>query len=318
MIPTAEPGAAIGRDDVEAAAERVHERVRVTPILQVEGAAFGVETMVTLKLELFQHTGSFKPRGAFNRVLANDVPAAGLVAASGGNHGLAVAHVARSLEISATVFVPDSAAAVKVDRLRSYGVEVVVGGAYYADAHAASEKHAEHSGALVVHAYDGVETVAGQGLTARELDRQMPYLDTVVVAVGGGGLLGGTAAWYAGAARVVAVEPERIPTFAAALDSGRPVDIDVSGVAADSLGARRIGTVGFATALKARVESVLVSDEAIVDARQRLWDATRVAAEYGGAAALAALTSGAYRPARGERVAVVVCGGNTDPSSLVR
>jgi threonine dehydratase len=308
----------VTRADVEAAAERVRDRVRVTPVLSVEGAAFGVETPVTLKLELFQHTGSFKPRGAFNRVLSNPVPPAGLVAASGGNHGLAVAHVAQTLKVPARVFVPASASSVKVDRLRSYGVDVVVGGDYYADAYAASAQHAAETGALVVHAYDGVETVAGQGLVARELDRQMPYLDTVVVAVGGAGLLGGIAAWYADAARLVAVEPERIPTLAAALQAGHPIDVDVSGVAADALGARRVGETGFAAAGAARVEPVLVSDAAILDARQRLWDTTRVVAEPGGAAALAALTSGVYRPARGERIAVVVCGGNTDPSSLHR
>lgn len=310
------PAATVTRADVEAAAERVRDRVRVTPVLSVEGAAFGVGPTVALKLELFQHTGSFKPRGAFNRVLSSDVPPTGLVAASGGNHGLAVAHVARALDMPAAIFVPASAAPVKVDKLRSYGVDVVVGGDYYADAYAASARYATETGALVVHAYDGLETVAGQGLVGRELDRQMPYLDTVIVAVGGAGLIGGIAAWYADTVRLVAVEPERIPTLATALQAGQPVDVDVSGVAADALGARRVGEIGLAAVRAARVESVLVSDDAIVDARRRLWDATRVVAELGGAAALAALTSGAYRPARGERVAVVVCGGNTDPSSL--
>jgi threonine dehydratase len=307
----------VHRDDVETAASRIAGRVRVTPVIELERGAFGLDMPLALKLELLQHTGSFKPRGAFNKVLAAGAPAAGLVAASGGNHGLAVAHVARELGIPAEVFVPTSSTPVKLARLRSYGVQVTVVGDYYADALAASEDRAASTGALVVHAYDQRETVAGQGTVGRELDHQLVGVDTVLVAVGGGGLVGGIAAWYAGHARVVSVEPERIPTLAAALVAGHPVDVDVSGVAADSLGARRIGTVGFATAQSAMVHAVLVSDEAILDARQRLWDYLRIAAEPGGATALAALTSGAYVPNPGERVAVIICGGNTDPSDLI-
>jgi threonine dehydratase len=306
----------ICRDDVEVAAKRVAGRVRVTPVIELERGALGLASPVALKLELLQHTGSFKPRGAFNRVLADVVPAAGLVAASGGNHGLAVAYVARELAVPAEVFVPTSSSPVKVARLRLYGVRVTVVGDYYADAFAASQERAAVSGALTVHAYDQPETVAGQGTVGRELDRQLPGVDTVLVAVGGGGLVGGIAAWYAGRARVVSVEPETIPTLAAAVAAGHPVDVGVSGVAADSLGARRIGAIGFATACLAGVRPVLVPDEAILAARQRLWDDLRLAVEPGGATALAALTSGAYRPEPGERVAVVVCGGNTDPSDL--
>lgn len=304
------------RDDIERAAQLVGDRVRVTPVMRVEADAFDLPEPVVLKLELFQHTGSFKPRGAFNRVLSSQVPRSGLVAASGGNHGLAVAHVADRLGVPATVFVPESSSPVKVARLREFGIDVVVTGAFYADAYAASAEHAERTGALVVHAYEGVETVAGQGLIGRELERQAPDLDTVLVAVGGGGLLGGIAGWYAGSARLVAVEPQSIPTLAAALDAGHPVDVDVSGVAADSLGARRVGDVGFAAAVAADVQSVLVSDDAILDARRRLWNRLRIAAEPGGAAALAALLSGAYRPGAGERVGVVVCGANTDVTTL--
>jgi len=307
----------VTRDDVDAAAGRIGHRVRVTPVVDLEPSAVGVEVALTLKLELLQHTGSFKPRGAFNKVLTTGAPAAGLVAASGGNHGLAVAHVARELGVPAEVFVPTSSSAVKVARLRTYGAQVTVTGDYYADAYAASQWRAGETGALVVHAYDQLETVAGQGTVGRELDQQRPAVDTVLVAVGGGGLVGGIAAWFSGRARVVAVEPERIPTLAAALDAGRGVDVEVGGVAADSLGARRIGEVGLATAQAANVQSVLVTDRAILQARQQLWDGVRVAAEAGGAAALAALTSGAYRPARHERVAVVICGGNTDPADLV-
>lgn len=305
------------RDDVEAAAQRIGRRIRVTPTINLERRALGVDGPFALKLELLQHTGSFKPRGAFNKVLAAGAPTAGLVAASGGNHGLAVAHVARELGVAAEVFVPTSSSAVKVARLRTYGAQVTIIGDYYADAYTASQQRAAETGALEVHAYDQRETVAGQGTVARELDQQIPGVDTVLVAVGGGGLVGGIAAWFNGRAQVVGVEPERIPTLAAALDAGHGVDVEVGGVAADSLGARRIGKVGLASAQAANVLSVLVTDQAILDARQQLWDGLRVAAEAGGATALAALTSGAYRPVPQEKVAVVICGGNTDPADLV-
>jgi threonine dehydratase len=305
------------RTDIDAAAGRIAGRVRRTPVLDLDPGALGLDHAVVLKLELLQHTGSFKPRGAFNRVLSADVPPAGLVAASGGNHGLAVAHVARTLGLPAEVFVPTASSPVKVARLRSYGVRVVVGGDYYADAFLASAERAQETGALVVHAYEGTPTVAGQGTLARELEQQRPAVDTVLVAVGGGGLVAGIASWYSGRLRVVSVEPERIPTLAAALEHGGPVDVDVSGIAADSLGARRLGATAYEAVVAAGVVPVLVPDDAILDARQRLWDDVRIAAETGGATALAALTTGAYRPAPGERVAVVVCGANTDPRDLV-
>ena len=305
------------RGDIEAAAERVGQRVRRTPIFRLEAGVLGADGQISLKLELLQHTGSFKPRGAFNRALSARAPTSGLIAASGGNHGLAVAHVARVLGLPAEVFVPTSSSAVKVSRLRRYGAIVTVRGDYYADAWAASQERAQATGALVVHAYDGFETVSGQGTVAWELDKQLSDIDTVLVAVGGGGLIGGIASWYAGHAKVVAVEPERIPTLAAALQAGRPVDVEVGGVAADSLGAKRIGEVGYAAAVTAGVQSVLVSDDAIIAARQLLWDELRIAAEHGGAAALAALTSGAYRPSPNERVVVILCGSNTDPRDLL-
>ena len=308
---------AVSRSDVAAAAELIAGRVRVTPVIELAAGELGVDVPLTLKLELLQHTGSFKPRGAFTRVLSAGATAAGLVAASGGNHALAVAHVARELDLPAEVFVPTTSSPVKVARLRSYGATVHRTGDFYADALTASVVRAQETGALVVHAYDQPEVLAGQGTVALELERQTTKVDTVLVAVGGGGLIGGMATWYAGRVRIVAVEPERAPTLAAALDAGEPVDVEVGGVAADSLGARRIGVHGLAAARAAGVESVLVSDAAILDARQRLWDGLRVAAEAGGAAALAALTSGAYRPARGERVAVVICGANTNPADLV-
>lgn len=299
----------ITRTDIEVAADRTGDRVRVTPVL-----ALGPD--LVLKLELAQHTGSFKPRGAFNRILAAGTGDGGVIAASGGNHGLAVAYAARALGRPAEVFLPETSSPVKVARLRGYGATVRLVGRHYAEALAASEARAAETGALVVHAYDQPEVQAGQGTLARELDRQVSDVDTVLVAVGGGGLIAGVATWYAGRARIVAVEPERIPTLASALTAGRPVDVDVSGVALDSLGARRISADSLAVCQHAGVRSVLVSDDDIVAARRALWNEARIAAEHGGAAALAALWSGAYRPEPGERVAVVVCGGNTDPSDL--
>jgi threonine dehydratase len=335
----------ITREDIDKAAERIDGRVRRTPVVDPGAGAFGVDARLTLKLELLQHAGSFKPRGAFNRILAAGGDVRGVIAASGGNHGLGVAYAARVLGIPAEIFVPESASPVKVARLRALGARVTVTGAFYADAYAASQERAAHTGALVVHAYDQPEVAAGQGTIARELADQAPDLDTVVVAVGGGGLLAGIATWFGPAqagdlgpadlgaeeigpaglgtgerggspVRIVAVETERTPTLASALAAGEPVDVEVGGVAADALGARRIGSEGFAAAVRAEVTSLLVSDDAVVAARQALWDELRVAAEPAGAAALAALRTGAYRPDPGERVAVIVCGGNSDPAGL--
>lgn len=244
------------------------------------------------------------------------MPAAGIIAASGGNHGLAVAYVGRALGHTAEVFVPEAASAVKIAGIRALGARVVVTGAQYADAFAAMLERSAQTGALVVHAYDMHEVVAGQGLVGRELVEQVPGCDTVLVAVGGGGLLGGIAAALDGRARIVAVEPVTAPTLHAAVVGGRPVDVAVSGVAADSLGARRVGDLGYAAAVASGVRTVLVDDEAILAARRRLWERCRVLAEPGGAAALAGLVTGAYRPGPGERVVVVVCGANTDPSDL--
>ncbi|MGW0062662.1 threonine/serine dehydratase [Streptosporangium sandarakinum] len=298
-------------DDVTRAAGRLAGRIRRTPVLEVSPELF-------LKLELTQHTGSFKVRGGFNRALAaGDLPAAGLIAASGGNHGLAVAYVARELGVRAEIFVPTVSSPVKVAGLRALGAEVTQTGAVYAEAYEASLKRAAETGALEVHAYDHAEVVAGQGTAGLELLEQTGGVDTVLVAVGGGGLLGGIVAALDGRARVVAVEPERIPTLDRALAAGGPVRVEVGGIAADSLGASRIGAIGYGLARAAGVRGVLVGDEDIAAARLELWRSFRVAAEYGGAAAYAALRCGAYVPAPGERVAVVVCGGNTDPSTLV-
>ncbi|NAZ87679.1 serine/threonine dehydratase [Kineococcus indalonis] len=306
----------ITRDDVLAAAERTAGRLRRTPLL-----APADERAPWLKLEFLQHTGVFKARGALNRQLAarerGELEASvGVVVASGGNAGLANAWAAARLGVPATVFVPLTAPAVKLARLREHGARVHRVGAEYAEAHAAALEHVRATGALLCHAYDQPEIAAGAGTIGEEVLADEPGLDTVVVAVGGGGLFAGVAAAVAGRARVVAVEPTGAPTLHAALRAGEPVDVPVSGIAADSLGARRAGDIAFDVARRVPPVSVLVDDDAIVAARVRLWHEHRVPAEHGAAAAYAALTSGAYVPAPGERVAVVVCGANTDPATL--
>jgi threonine dehydratase len=300
----------IDRNDVVAAARRIGGLVRHTPVIETE--LLGVPLL--LKLELLQHTGSFKPRGAVNRILSSEVPAAGVIAASGGNAGLGVAYAARAVGAAAEIFVPESTPAVKISRLHDLGAEVRVTGAFYGDAAVACAVRAEESGALLVHAYDQPEVSAGNGTVGLELAPFEP--DTVLVAVGGGGLAGGIAAALEGRAKVVAVEPIGTQALHAGLAAGRPVDVKVGGIAADSLGAPRVGEIGYAVAVRTGMESVLVPPDAIVAARRLLWAELRVVAEPGGATALAALVCGAYKPAPGERVAVVVCGGNTDPSDL--
>jgi threonine dehydratase len=304
----------INPTSIDQAAARIAPHVRVTPCIRLEPRAFGSPARLTLKLELLQHTGSFKPRGAFNRILSAAVPESGVIAASGGNHGAAVAYAARQLGYVGEVFVPEPTPDLKVDRLRRYGARVMLVGANYAEAYAASRERADQTGALEVHAYDQAEVLAGQGTLAREFERQVDALDTVLVAVGGGGLIGGVAAWFAGRVKVVGVEPERCPTLHAAREAGEPVDVDVSGVAADSLGARRIGGLAFAIAQQFVQDVVLVTDEEIRQTQRALWESLRVLAEPGGAAALAGLRSGKYQPQPGERVGIIVCGGNTDPA----
>jgi len=305
------------RTEIDAAAERVRAHIRCTPVLEVRGTDLGLELdNVVLKLELLQHTGSFKPRGAFNRILAGDVPAAGLIAASGGNHAQAVAYAGTRLGIPTEIFVPETIPAIKLARLRQYDASVRLVGEYYDAAREASEIRAAETGALVVHAYDQPEVVAGAGTLARELATQVPDIDTVLVAVGGGGLIAGTAAWAEGDFDVVAVEPERCPTLHAAMECGAPTDVEVGGLASDSLGARRIGEIAFAAAQRSVKDTVLVTDPAIREAQALLWDRFRLVTEPGGATALTALLSGAYAPAPGERLVALVCGANTDPGSV--
>ncbi|NRQ39212.1 threonine/serine dehydratase [Nonomuraea sp. NN258] len=303
-------------DDVARAAARISGHVLRTPVLEVSPG-------LILKLELLQHSGSFKVRGAFNRILsAGELPAAGVIAASGGNHGLAVAYAARALGVRAEIFVPEVTSPVKVAGLRALGADITQTGAIYAEAAEAAAKRRAETGALDVHAYDQPEVVAGQGTTGTELVEQTGGVDTVLVAVGGGGFAAGitvgtsTAPGDGGGPRIVAVEPVDIPTLNRALAAGGPVPVPVSGVAADALGASLLGGLAHGILSGPRVRSVLVTDEAIVAARRTLWERHRIAAEHSGATAYAALLSGAYRPAAGERVAVVVCGSNTDVTTL--
>ena len=302
----------VTRRAIEQTAARIRPHLRVTPVLQTDAAGFGgPRVALTLKLELLQHAGSFKARGAFANLLLRDVPAAGVVAASGGNHGVAVAYAASQLRIPAHIFVPTVSSPAKIDRIRRFGAQLTVTGDRYADALAASDTFARSTNALQVHAFDQVETILGQGTLGLELSKQAPNLDTVLAAVGGGGHIAGIAAWYGGRVRVVGVEPRLAPTLYNALAAGKPVDAPMGSVAADSLAPKRVGRLTFPIA-KAFVERVvLVEDEDILCAQATLWDAARIVAEPGGATALAALLSGAYTPAPRERVAVIVCGGNT-------
>jgi threonine dehydratase len=311
----------ITSSDVRAAATRLAGHVRVTPLIEADRGAFPPAGRVWLKLEHLQHTGSFKVRGAFNRILSaaelDMLPPTGVVAASGGNAGLAVAYAAARYGLPARVYVPAAAPPVKVARLREYGATVVQEGDRYADAYEAAAKHAAQTGALFCHAYDQPEICAGQGTLGLELlDQAGGPVDTVLVAVGGGGLMAGVATATEGRATVTGVEPAAIPTLHTALAAGQPVDIAVGGVAVDSLGATRLGDIAYAVAERASVRSVLVSDDDIIAARKYLWDNYRLATEHGGATALAALLARAYRPGEGERIAVVVCGANTDPATL--
>jgi len=302
----------ISREGIEAVYAVIRPHVRLTPVIEVAGAEFGVAGgALTLKLEQLQHAGSFKTRGAFANLLTRKIPAVGVVAASGGNHGAAVAYAAMRLGVSAKIFVPTVSSPAKIARIREYGAELLVGGDRYADALSASAVWSRESGALPVHAYDQVETLLGQGTIGLELSAQAPALDTLLVAVGGGGLIGGITAWYAGRVKLLGVEPEGAPTLTEALKAGRPVDAAAGGIAADSLAPRRVGELMFPLARAHVREVVLVADDAIRRAQEVLWAALRVVAEPGGAAALAALLSGRYRPATGEKVGVLVSGGNT-------
>jgi threonine dehydratase len=303
----------VGPEDISAAAERIVGRVRRTPVLEL-GELRGAS--VVAKLELLQHTGSFKPRGAFNKLLSSDVPPAGVMAASGGNFGLAVAYAAREVGVPAEIFMPTTSPQSKIARVRAQGAGVTVVDGYYAEAQAALDERADGTGALLMHPFDQPEVIAGQGTIGVELDEQVPDLDTVLVAIGGGGLIAGMAAWFARKVRVIGVEPELSQAMTAALAAGEPVTVDVGGVAADSLGSARVGDHTFPIVRDQVDRVVLVEDDTIRDAQRAIWEDVHVIAEPGGAAAFAALRSGAYQPESGERVCVLVCGANCDPATV--
>lgn len=300
------------KSEILAAQHRITGYAQVTPVM--ESRVLGLDYSVEMKLEHMQHTGSFKARGAFNTLISSDVPEAGVVAASGGNHGAAAAYAAQALGYPAKIFVPELAGPSKIALIEQTGADLSVMPGEYANALTAARAHEEATGAMQIHAYDAPATVAGQGTCFAEWEAQGLQADTVLIAVGGGGLIAGALAWLQGTRKVVAVEPETSCALNAALQAGEPVDVSVSGIAANALGARRIGSICFD--LAQGVQSVVVSDEAIVQAQKALWRAHRILVEPAGATALAALLSGAYTPEPGERVAVLICGGNISPDPL--
>lgn len=312
--------ATVTSSDVRSAHARIRGHIRRTPILETASPIAGPPPL-SLKLECLQVTGSFKARGAFHNLLTRPAPAAGCATASGGNHGAAVAFAARKLGIRARIFVPEIATPAKIAKIKAYGAEAIIGGGTYAEAQQHCDKYVAETGALLIHPYDAIETIAGQGSVALEWEEDLerlglPNLDTVLIAVGGGGLIAGAAAWFGGRLNVVGVEPEGSRALHAALAANAPVDVAVKSIAADSLGAKRVGELDFAIARRFVSEVVLVTDKAIAEAQRRLWAEVSVIAEPGGAAAFAAIASGAYRPGPDERVGVLVCGANADPAAL--
>jgi threonine dehydratase len=304
--------------EIQKTAQHIRAHVRRTPIITTQGADLGLKAArITLKLEMLQHAGSFKTRGAFANLLMREIPAAGVVAASGGNHGAAVAYAARQLAVPARIFVPRISSPAKILRIQQSAADLVVVGERYADALAASEDWAMSSGALPIHAFDQRETLLGQGTLALELEEQVPDLDTLLVAVGGGGLAAGIAAWLGSRVRIIGVEPERAPTLTRALEAGHPVDAEAGGVAADSLAPRRVGEIVFPVLQRHLKQVQLVSDAQIEAAQRELWERFRLVTEPGGAAAYAALLSGAYRPEPDEHVGVILSGANTTAVSFV-
>jgi threonine dehydratase len=303
----------VGPEDISAAAERIADRVRRTPVLEL-GEMHGAS--IAAKLELLQHTGSFKPRGAFNKLLSSEVPPAGVIAASGGNFGLAVAYAARETGVPAEIFIPSTSPQTKIDRVRAHGSHVTIVEGYFAEANEALAARAEESGALVMHPFDQPEVIAGQGTLGIEIEEQVPDVDAVLIGVGGGGPLAGIAAWCGDRVRVIGVEPEGCASMTAALAAGEPVVVPVGGLASDSLGAARVGDYTFPI-VRERVERVvLVTEDQIRDAQLALWEQVRLIVEPGGAAAFAALRSGASGVSAGDRVCVILSGANCDPASI--
>ncbi|HWG39105.1 MAG TPA: threonine/serine dehydratase [Candidatus Acidoferrales bacterium] len=306
----------ISRTEIQDAGRRIATHIRRTPVMALEEKAFGIDARIFFKLECLQHTGSFKPRGAFNCILSSNIGDAGVIAASGGNHGAAVAYAAHKLGHRAEIFVPVITPKNKIDRLKMYGAAITIMGNSYSEALAASKERALETGAVAIHAYDDARVLAGQGTLSMELEEQVRSLDSVLIAIGGGGLIGGVAAWYHDRVRVIGVEPERAPTLHNSLAAGQVVDVDTGGIAADSLGARRVGELMFPIAQKFVHQSLLVSDDQIIEAQRALWHQFRLIAEPGGATAFAALLAGVYKSHPGERVGVVMCGSNADLAKI--
>lgn len=311
MDASALDGAAIA-----AAAQRIAPYVRRTPVIEVDGADFGLDVRLVFKMEFLQHAGSFKTRGAFNHLLTREIPEVGIAAASGGNHGAATAFAAMRRRVPATIFVPSVASPAKMEQIRGYGARLEIAGDRYDDALKASERWIERAGALPIHAYDQWETLQGQGTVGLEFEQQAPGLDALLVAVGGGGLIGGISAWFAGRIPVIGVEPEAAPTLSMALAAGEPVDAPAGGVAADSLAPRQVGRLMFPIAQRYVRECVLVTDDAIREAQRALWKVLRIVPEPGGAAAFSALLSGRWEAPAGATVGVLLCGANTTAVSL--
>ncbi|HEY2629971.1 MAG TPA: threonine/serine dehydratase [Usitatibacter sp.] len=297
---------------IRGAYSRISPYIRKTPVIEVDGADFGLPgRRIVFKLEFLQHAGSFKTRGAFNQMLTREIGPAGVVAASGGNHGAATAFAAMKTKHPATIFIPTVASPAKMEQIRSYGARLEVGGDRYADALQASEAFVAQSKATAIHAYDQYETLQGQATVGLEFESQAPKLDALLVAVGGGGLVGGIAAWYRGRVPVIGVEPEAAPTLTRALEAGEPVDAPAGGVAADSLAPKRVGSLMFPIAKEYMKGTVLVTDDAIREAQHALWKTLRIVAEPGGAAAVAAIISGAWKPGSEKTIGVLLCGANT-------
>lgn len=307
----------VSRDAISAAHKRIAPFIRHTPLLKLNDRAFGFDCTISFKLEFLQHAGSFKSRGAFNTLLSHQIPASGVTAASGGNHGAAVAFAAQALGTKAKIFVPEISAPIKIATIKRFGADVTVGGARYDDAQAACNLYQKETGALLVHPFDAIGTLEGQGTVAKEWEEDGELPDTVLIACGGGGLVGGIASYWADRVKIVAVEPEGSRCLHAALEAGVPVPVEVNSVAADALGAKRVGQMAFDIAKEAVDHVALVSDDAIRAAQKVLWQDFRIMSEPGGAAALAALLSGAYRAVAGERIGVLLCGGNVDPAIFV-
>lgn len=297
---------------IENAYSVISPYVRETPVIRSKAGSFGVDANLVLKLELFQHAGSFKSRGAFYKILSSAVPKAGVIAASGGNHGAAVAYAAKSLGYPAEIFVPTVSSTTKVDRIRNYGATLSIGGCDYFEALDKSNIRAVETQALVIHAFDQWEVIAGQGTVGLEFEKQSADLDTILVSVGGGGLIGGIAAWYQGRCKVVSVEPEKAPTLHDSIARGKRAVVEVGGIAADALGARQVGQMMFPIAQQYVGECVLVSEDSIVKAQQLLWDEWRIVAEPAGVVPIAALISKRYVPQPGEKIGMLICGGNAN------